>query len=186
MTTIAHTSTLTAKQAHISEELEKTVDVDFYQNILLQVVRQTFPISIRLVDWFVTNYTKENAVHYVITSDDGSSRVFDVHLDYCSVLRALGRNGFDPFRRGIRSIVTLPDETSIETTVAQISFWHWAHKNRVLEHLKSQIHVVEKHMSLQLEKGKERKRKNKRRSELTKTKKQKAVVFTVKTKITFD
>ena len=62
----------------------------FYSNIL-----GDNKISLRIIDWFVTNYSKKNNVGYLL--NDGKQ--FIVYLNYKSQLRAYSKKQFDPFCR---------------------------------------------------------------------------------------
>ena len=58
-------------------------------------------ISIRLIDFFVTNYANKNRVSFKIT-DKENTIVFNVHSSYKSQLKAWKKIHFDPFSRGTR------------------------------------------------------------------------------------
>lgn len=89
-------------------------------------------VSLRLVDWLVTNYSKShNVVYYV------NKMPFNMHQSYKNMLRAYSKKLFDPFRRHKR--VYLNGDTPgsngvIETTVAQLTFFKWAIENDVLKY----------------------------------------------------
>lgn len=85
-------------------------------------------VSLRLVDWLITNYSKSrNIVYYV------RNVPFNVHQSYKNMLKAYSKRLFDPFRRHGR--VTLEyDGRTLETTVAQLSFFKWAIENDVLKY----------------------------------------------------
>jgi len=89
-------------------------------------------VSLRLVDWLVTNYSKShNVVYYV------NNMPFNVHQSYKNMLRAYSKKLFDPFRRHTRVYVNKSDKsdtTVIETTVAQLTFFKWAIDNEVLSY----------------------------------------------------
>ena len=69
---------------------------DFYKkgenlNKLLGIVNGDSRISLRIVDWFVTNYAKKN---YIVYNDR-----FKVYNDYKLKLKAYSKKRFDPFCR---------------------------------------------------------------------------------------
>jgi hypothetical protein len=78
-------------------------------------------VSLRLLDWFVTNYAKKHNVVYSI----GPDRSFNVFMDYKSQLKAYSKRFFDPFCRRDRVTVTIL-EKPLETTVGQMNFFRWA------------------------------------------------------------
>lgn len=71
-------------------------------------------ISLRIIDWFVTNYSKKNNTSYIIDSRDNTllanptdydpiyCKEFIVYLDYKLQLKAYSKKQFDPFCRRSR------------------------------------------------------------------------------------
>ena len=69
--------------------------LDFYSDVknmstFVGIVEQGTVISVRLLDWFSTNYSKFNKV-YINTTD--------VHSDYKNKLDGYRKKSFDPFCR---------------------------------------------------------------------------------------
>ena len=83
-------------------------------------------ISLRLLDWLVTNYAKKHNIAY-LTPDN---RDVNVYLRYKANLRAYSKKMFDPFCRH-KKITFL----GLNTTVGQLNFFHWVLEDRVLEYL---------------------------------------------------
>ena len=74
-------------------------------------------ISIRSVDFFVTNYSKKNRVSYQIKEDE-QQVIFNVYSSYKSQLKAWNKKYFDPFSRGDRVPFFLENDCLI-TTIGQ-------------------------------------------------------------------
>lgn len=73
--------------------------------IVWEMNAQLQPVSLRLLDWLVTNYAKEHKVYYMNTCQEGMAKAddpFDVHTSYRSWLKSYRKTNFDPFRRGKR------------------------------------------------------------------------------------
>jgi len=108
-------------------------------------------ISLRIIDWFVTNYAKKYFVVYDIddvamssaTTYDASRR-FKVFNDYKLKLKAYSKKRFDPFCRWTR--IRLPNMAS-ETTLGQLNFFKWAIENRVLEYIEAHYEDIEHDMN---------------------------------------
>ena len=83
-------------------------------------------ISLRLVDWFVTNYSKHNNI--IINK-------ISVYESYKLQLRDLSKRNFDPFCRGYRIQQKVGDNI-ITTTNAQISFFKWAIHNKIIDYIR--------------------------------------------------
>ena len=62
---------------------------------MLSIINGTSKISLRIVDWFSTNYSKKNFTMY---ATDKTPR-FKVYEDYKLKLKAYSKKRFDPFCR---------------------------------------------------------------------------------------
>ena len=51
---------------------------------MLNIITGDSRISLRIVDWFVTNYAKKEYTLYSIEDDYGNTRRFKVYVDYKS------------------------------------------------------------------------------------------------------
>lgn len=85
-------------------------------------------ISLRLLDWFVTNYAKKHNISYMTTS----GRHVIVYLVYKAHLKAYNKKMFDPFCRCRRI-----QFRGLDTTVGQLNFFEWILQDEVLEYLES-------------------------------------------------
>jgi len=90
-------------------------------------------ISLRLLDWLVTNYAKKHNVSY-LTSD---RRHVIVYLAYKSHLKAYSKKMFDPFCRWKRI-----QFMEMDTTVGQLNFFEWAIQDEVLKYLEDNYDEV--------------------------------------------
>jgi hypothetical protein len=94
-------------------------------------------VSLRTLDWLVTNYSKKRLVRVV--SIDGVPR--DLHNSYREVLDFYGRPLFDPFRRGTRVHFDWGDET-LDTTCGQLNFFRFMIHCGVLDYaLKNAVEI---------------------------------------------
>ena len=98
-------------------------------------------ISIRLIDFFVTNYASKNRVSYKIKDTNAdTSIVFNVHSSYKSQLKAWKKIHFDPFSRGTRIPFFLNNNTEcLLTTIGQLNFFKWFIINDLSTYIKSNI-----------------------------------------------
>ena len=65
---------------------------------MLKIINGQSTISLRIVDWFVTNYAKKYFTVYTIQKNGFNER-FKVYNDYKLKLRAYSKKRFDPFCR---------------------------------------------------------------------------------------
>jgi hypothetical protein len=112
---------------------------------IIPIVEGQSSISLRLIDWFVTNYSKKNNI--VITKKKNVNVIhFNVYLSYRSQLKAYSKQLFDPFRRRDRITFMYEDNKSIETTIGQLNFFRWVIQNDILQYITENITNIEKDM----------------------------------------
>jgi len=110
---------------------------------MLKIITGESRISLRIVDWFATNYAKKYYTLYTI--DD--TRRFKVYFDYKLKLKAYSKKRFDPFCRWDRISIPYKTGTSIETTIGQLNFFKWAIENRVINYIEENYSVIENDMN---------------------------------------
>ena len=111
---------------------------------MLKIITGESKISLRIVDWFATNYAKK---YYTLYTISNSTRRFKVYFDYKLKLKAYSKKRFDPFCRWDRISIPYKDETSIETTIGQLNFFKWAIENDVIKYIEENYDVIEKDMN---------------------------------------
>jgi hypothetical protein len=126
--------------------------MDFYKredylNRMLKIITGESKTSLRIVDWFATNYAKKNYTLYPITETNGNIIRFKVYFDYKLKLKAYSKKRFDPFCRWDRISIPYENGTSIETTIGQLNFFKWAIENMVIEFIEDNYDVIEKDMN---------------------------------------
>ena len=122
--------------------------LEFYKkddnlNSMLSIINGVSPISLRIVDWFATNYSKQYYVTYPIPNDPR----FKVYNDYKLKLRAYSKRRFDPFCRWERISIPYKDNQHIQTTIGQLNFFKWALENKVIEYIKNHYSEIELDMN---------------------------------------
>jgi hypothetical protein len=101
--------------------------IDFYDkndnmDKMLSIINGESSISLRIVDWFATNYSKQ----YYITYNINDTNRFKVYVDYKLKLRAYSKKRFDPFCRWDRISIPYKAGQHIQTTIGQLNFFKWA------------------------------------------------------------
>lgn len=89
-------------------------------------------ISLSLIDWFITNYSKEKNIHYRINNKD-----FYIHSEYKSQLKDYKKQYFDPFNRGsnIFKFIYNSKGDFILTTFKQLNFFKWVLKWEIIDYI---------------------------------------------------
>jgi len=121
---------------------------DNYSNMkrILPYINGDSSISLRLIDWFVTNYSKKNYTVYGVERNNVNVR-FKVFIDYKLRLRAYGKKKFDPFCRWERIVMPYENDTKIETTIGQLNFFKWALENNILKFIEEHRREIEEDMN---------------------------------------
>jgi len=125
---------------------------EFYTNLeyletMMRIINGETKISLRIVDWFVTNYAKKYYTVYNIPSLKGDiSTRFKVYHDYKLKLKAYSKKRFDPFCRWER--ITIPFmEKHMETTIGQLNFFKWAIEYKVIDYIEDNYQQIENDMN---------------------------------------
>ena len=126
--------------------------MDFYKdektlNRMLKIITGESKISLRIVDWFSTNYAKKYYTIFNIDEDSENVRRFKVYVDYKLKLKAYSKKRFDPFCRWDRISIPYKKDTCIETTIGQLNFFKWALENKVIDYIEENYEVIEKDMN---------------------------------------
>ena len=106
---------------------------------MLKIITGETKISLRIVDWFATNYAKK---YYTLYNVKGKR--FKVYLDYKLKLKAYSKKRFDPFCRWDRINIPYKNGTSIETTIGQLNFFKWAIENKVIDYIEEHYEEIER------------------------------------------
>jgi hypothetical protein len=125
---------------------------DFYNqpgrlDEILPILTGTSPVSLRLIDWFVTNYSKKFNTTYPLHVE-GADRQFMVHFHYKRELKAYSKRLFDPFCRRERISFQIQGHPPIdETTVGQLNFFRWAIEKGVVRYIVENATAIEQDMN---------------------------------------
>jgi len=103
-------------------------------------------ISLRILDWFVTNYSKKNNIAYQLELNN-KIKNFIVYLDYKSQLKAYSKKQFDPFCRRERISFNDHNNNELITTVGQLNFFRWAIENKIIEYIINNYEIIENDMN---------------------------------------
>jgi len=155
-------------------------------DILLPIIEQKSNISLRILDWLVTNYSKKYNIAYE-NYKNGNKTLFFVYLSYKNQLKAYSKKYFDPFCRRDRIEVelnTLSDERTgtITTTIGQLNFFRWFIENKLLNYVLINVNKIDEDMNNTLKNNS----KDYKRKELSQNTVRNVNVITTKFVVTFD
>ena len=109
---------------------------------LLPILQSTSEISLRLVDYFVTNYAKKTNASFM-----QAGRHFLVYFNYKRELNAYSKRLFDPFCRRERIMFQARGVEPFVTTVGQLNFFRWFIEKEILEYIAANREAIEKDMN---------------------------------------
>ena len=176
------------------EQLMKSLTTFFSEPSHIDIIKPIIEgkdISLRVLDWFVTNYAKNRLVVYPITYKlrqeenkiTGRIEQFDVWTEYKSQLKSFSKEMFDPFcrlendtttkevkkkrtrnkcRKLMRFYYNTGEGDYLETTLGQLNFFRWIITNKILDYIKDHIEDIEEDMiKVHKEKNNKKKKKDK-------------------------
>lgn len=137
--------------------------ISFYKkndnlNKMLLVVTGESKVSLRIVDWFATNYAKKYYIVYEIKTNNNDevkenkivstipdySRRFKVYNDYKLKLKAYSKRRFDPFCRWDRITIPYKNDCVIQTTIGQLNFFKWVLEYKILDYIEKNFNDIKK------------------------------------------
>jgi hypothetical protein len=160
--TIKSCKSISSKQALLIIPITKYFSDRRILNKLITILKGE-GISLRLVDWFVTNYCKKHNVMYNVMDfrppvpgmTEAQRRSFDnfiiVHTNYKGQLKAYSKRNFDPFCRRNRIRFYYEENKYFITTVGQLNFFKWALENNIVDYVQKHMKEIEDDMNLRCE-----------------------------------
>lgn len=134
--------------------------------ILSSVSKQKTEISLREIDYTITNYNCNNKIIYRLKS----GKSFNMALDYKNQLHGFSKKCFDPFCRRQRLFVPFEPNSEgrivpvalsadeidqykqrqdgVVTTIGQMNFFRWAITNEVLDFCRNNKALISERMEL--------------------------------------
>ena len=108
-------------------------------------------MSIRLIDYFVTKYSKNNKICYKLIDNSDNiknkpDQLFNVYSSYKQQLKAYQKKHFDPFSRGDR-IPYFVKDTCIITTIGQLNFFKWLISKNIYNYIKYNHEAIQNEMN---------------------------------------
>jgi hypothetical protein len=142
------TSSVSNKHNLIMVKIKKFFDIRENFEKLKPILNQECKISLRVLDWSTTNWSKKNTV-ILETYRNGYKEKINMFLDYKANLKAFSKKSFDPFCRRERIMLQFncdPERKIYISTTAQLNFMKWAIESGVLEYCEKNLSVLEADM----------------------------------------
>lgn len=150
---------ISGKQAVLMIPLTKFFCIKENIDTLQAILSGNADVSLRLIDWFVTNYSKKNNVMYNMTEFNGNmtsssfNDLFNVFNNYKAQLKSFNKKNFDPFCRRLRIHFYYTKDKFIITTVGQLNFFKWVIENHLINYIRAHMAEIEHDMIESISKG---------------------------------
>jgi hypothetical protein len=110
---------------------------------LLPIITSNSNLSIRVLDWFVTNYSKKfNIIYKLSNSVVDDNNYFNVYLQYKCQLKSYKKKLFDPFCRKQRIVFYHDLNKCVLTTIGQLNFFKWAIMYGILDYVEENLQKI--------------------------------------------
>lgn len=136
-------ATLSTQKQLLLTNLKEFFKQREYLVTMMRIVNGESRISLRIIDWFVTNYAKMYFVVYELPD----KKRFKVHNEYKLKLRAYNKKNYDPFCRRERIYIPYDEQTEMETTIGQLNFFKWSIENKVIDYIETHFEEIETDMN---------------------------------------
>lgn len=183
-------STTHTKQENRLRDMLPYYTEDKIRNLLLPIITQKDTLSLRVLDWLVTNYAKKHNIVYKYKVE-GETLMLNVYSEYKSWLRNYRRRNFDPFRRRSRIYFEM-DGVQYQTTVGQLNFIYWSDVFGVLDYTRAHLQDIERDMNRSLSHMRQQKEKDlrsgtkRKRRELSTAPRNKCFIYSSDVRLEFD
>jgi len=121
----------------------------FYQisknAIILNKYLNNKKISLRIIDFFITQYCKNNNIIILLPN----KKFFNIYSSYKQHLKAYSKILFDPFCRKhkIDFIINVNgNETKFETSLGQLNFFKWLIEHNLLAYIEANIELIDEEL----------------------------------------
>ena len=143
---------LLSKESLLLQSLYTYYQEDDNIERIIPIVTGKAQVSLRVLDWFVTNYSKKYDVNFMIKKNREFIK-FNVYQDYKNKLKSYNKRFFDPFCRQNKKNLTnkiafkYNEDKYIVTTIGQLNFFRWAIRNNVINYVEEHLDLINNHMN---------------------------------------
>ena len=181
-------SKLTNKERALLRMLRTNYTPSIAKDVLVPLIEQTSPVSLRALDWCVTNWSKSRNV---VCHSQNAGQETNIHHSYRDMLSHWKRRLFDPFRRRSR-VDVMVDGKTYETTLGQANFALWIFQSGTYAYVLGHILDIESNMNAVsqtqklIRKEARRTGTRRKREELTETPRSMCIAYSAPSIVTFD
>lgn len=161
-----------SRRGLLISSLIRFFDIPSNLDTFMLILNGKSKISLRLLDWLITNYAKSNNIVYTVTIS-GVEKQFNIYLNYKTQLKAYSKKQFDPFQRRERITFDVTqsnnEKDAIITTIGQLNFFRWAIQNNIINYAQENLKDIERDMNASIQTRKDSHRKQRKRKDVSST-----------------
>lgn len=145
-----NSNSLLSKDEVLLNSLYEFYRKDSNMTKILPIVTGNSEISLRVLDYFVTNYSKLHDIKIKLSEENH----LNVYQDYKNKLKSFNKRFFDPFCRINKKNMTnkiafkYSKDKFIITTIGQLNFFKWAITNKIIEYVMLNHKVINDEMNM--------------------------------------
>lgn len=126
-----------------------------FKLLLKSIVNGNHKLSLRLIDWLITHYSKNKNIFYWIdvnnnnyiyyqlpNINNNNIKKINIYNDYRAQLKSYSKLNFDTFRRHERISFYIDNNEFIETTVGQLNFFRWVFNNNIINYVLDNYDII--------------------------------------------
>lgn len=126
-----------------------------FKLLLKSIINGNHKLSLRLIDWLITHYSKNKNIFYWIdinnnndiyyqlpNIDNNNIKKINIYNDYRAQLKSYSKLNFDTFRRHERISFYIDNNEFIETTVGQLNFFRWVFNNNIINYVLDNYDII--------------------------------------------
>lgn len=130
-----------------------------FKILFKNIIHGNHKLSLRLIDWLITHYSKNKNIYYWININDNNNiyyklpnidnkyiKKINIYNDYRAQLKSYSKLNFDTFRRHERISFYIDDDEFIETTVGQLNFFRWVFNNNIINYVLENYDIIYNNM----------------------------------------
>ena len=136
---------ITSQENNIIKFFSQFYEKNENTEIFIYLTSNKSPISIRLIDHFITKFSKTNKTNYKL-KENNVEQIFNVYTSYKQQLKTYQKKYFDPFSRGER-IPFFMNGICIITTISQLNFFKWFISKKIYEYVLSNQNLIDNDMN---------------------------------------
>jgi hypothetical protein len=139
MNTTATTSVNSTQNELLLKTLLQYYNEGDHLQKMMTIINGESRISLRIIDWFITNYSKLYYIIFHVKMSNGDMMRFKVHDQYKLKLKSFSKKRFDIFCRHQRISIVYDAENdlSFESTIAQLNCFKWVIENNILDYIET-------------------------------------------------